>query len=1032
MDIFPTGLEVKPEGANCEKCPLNQCTFMSGYGPKTARVVLVGDVPDELALKYGKSFIGRTGKLLDNALEEAGCKRSDCYQAYACCCIPDPHRSPHIKEVRACQPRLVQEIKARTPEVVILLGSAALRSLGEGQTNITSARGSLFWSNELEAWVMPTHHPVRILKNPGFYIDLLKDIRKAIEVLTSPPVIPNLSNVEHVCIDTRNDVDKLVAQLKKAKEVACDVETASDGRLLCVGFSWKDGTAAVVTEKALEDPYTIETINRALKGKHLIGQNFKFDLKVLWRSGFTNAKLGDDTMLMHYCHVPGTRILMRNLTWKKVEELKSGDEIVAVEEKSIGHMRSATVLAINKQKANCFEIRTARGDKLIVSESHLWPIRRRGKNHYKWRTTRHIYDNMQAHGARYYLPFFVEPWDVDVSYEAGYIAGILDGEGCLSRPKKSRSRWYSNKDKLYYDTYQLSFSQKRGPVLNETMKLLQEKGIDVKLVTKRDTGVVIAAFQGSRAFLRVLGMFRPKRFLTPTADYTFTGFHRYTPTEIVEVRPAGTMEVIGVATDTETLIAEGYVSHNCLDERLGTHDLGTLSREYLNVPEYKDTTKPFKKCMELCPRDELYRYNALDTAYTLSLAHIMRRELTPDNKRVISEILYPASDALAIMEMDGVRVDIDYLNELKPALEADMKALEEEMYAMIGREINLNSPVQLTRLLYNELQLPIPGKISSDEASLTAIAEFHPFPQTLLKYRKKQKIYSTYVTSLLEHADENGRVHCTYNLDGTRTGRLSSKNPNLLNCPRDEKIRNIFVATPGYTMLDADGSQMEVRVLAYFCKDKGLIDALTSGGDFHKRTASLFFGIPLEEITKDQRQKAKALTFGVIFQKEPSTIANELGISVQEAEHLVDIFYSAMPDARKWIRAIQEEALRTGVVTTPFGRTRRIDYIAQQNRNKAMRICVNTPIQSVASDAILTALIRIQRRIQRGELGDTRLLSTVYDSITAETREDPMWIAQVMHEEMSKPVLGNVPIEVDVKAGKRWGTMQKLELKKAA
>ncbi len=771
MGVIPTGLDAYPEGANCEKCTLNKCPYVPSYGPDTVRVVLVGECPGDSELRQGRPFVGRSGQLLDRIFDELEYDREACFIANACCCRPLPHRAPNIKEIRACRSRLVREVKERSPQVVILLGNAALKALGSGQTTISSARGSAQWSNELDAWVVPTYHPAAVLRSPSLYPDMLKDMRKALSLLHSTPATPRATDdINYVLLDTREDIDELVNRLRTVPAIALDTETASDGRLICIGMSWKEGTAVVVTEQALADPYTIESLKRVLPKKHIIGHNLKFDNQVLWRSGITGTTTGEDTMLMHYTQ----------------------------------------------------------------------------------------------------------------------------------------------------------------------------------------------------------------------------------------------------------------------DERRGIHGLKQLAREYLNAPDYDRELKPYlKKGFEHVPKDVLYRYNALDAHYTFSLANILRADLTPDDSRVLTEILYPASNALARMEYRGVMVDVAHLEHLQRDLSGKIDQCLHEMYTIVGREFNPNSYRQLVPLLYDELNLPIPGRVSTDEESLSAIKDFHPLPSLLLRYRELKKLYSTYVEALLEKADAIGRIHCNFNLHGTTTGRLSSSNPNLQNIPRDGDVRNIFIATPRYTLLEGDLSQAEVRCLAYYCKDKALIEAVSSE-DVHQRTACLMFGISPNQVTKEMRQKAKHLTFGVIYQMGAPSLAEEIGCSVGEAEELIKKFFDAMPKAREWINAIQNQVLRTGRVATPFGRVRRFEYITNENKAEILRQAVNAPIQSLASDMTLKALIRLDHRIQSGELGDTHLLITVHDSIMLETREDPMWIAQVVYDEMCQPLLGNVPIMADIKIGSRWGSLEKVQLKKAA
>jgi DNA polymerase-1 len=472
------------------------------------------------------------------------------------------------------------------------------------------------------------------------------------------------------------------------------------------------------------------------------------------------------------------------------------------------------------------------------------------------------------------------------------------------------------------------------------------------------------------------------------------------------------------------------LAHYTLDERRGTHGLKQLARLYFNAPNYdKEIERYIKKDgLENCPKDLLYKYNGLDASFTYALYQTITKELGPNEWRVLNDLLLPASDVLAEMEYLGIMVDVPYLQKLDAELTAELLRLEKEMFAVAGREFNPNSPKQLAQLLYQTLGLPYPGRVSTDEDALKWLVSYHALPGLLLQYRAKRKFLATYVQALLEAKDENSRVHTTFNLHGTVTGRLSSSDPvNLQNIPREGEARNMFIATPGWTLVECDGSQMEVRVLAWYAKDERLLEALAAGGDIHTRTACLMFGLKPEEVTKEKRTAAKRLTFGLIYGMSAQSLAEDLGVSLAEAEELVVKFFEAFPRVKAWIAEIQGQVLKEEKLTTPFGRTRRFGLITNDNKGDVLRQSINTPIQSGASDLTLLALIRLWKRIKAGELGRTRLLLTVHDSILLETQEDPKEVGRVMREEMSKPVLEGIVLDAEVKTGRAWGSLEPLD-----
>jgi len=1117
------GKDVRPEGANCDKCGLREFPYVPGYGPDTAGLVIVGEAPGDTEVLEGKPFVGRAGQLLNRVLEEVGLDRSTCYISNACLCRPVPHRAPRTAEIKACRERLLREVRERLPRVVVAMGNAAVYAL-LGRYNMGDVHGTVNWSADVNAYVVPTYHPAAVLRSPAYYIDLVRDMRRVAALLQEKKLVTvGSTGLEYTTVHTYDQVLDLVERLNELPETAMDVETASDGRLLCIGFSWRCNTAVVVTQDALADPRTVPALDRALRGKVLIGHNLKHDIQQLWWAGFANPRVGADTMLMHYV----------------------------------------------------------------------------------------------------------------------------------------------------------------------------------------------------------------------------------------------------------------------LDERPGIHKLKPLVRRYLNAPEYDAVIKEYYTHMEDCPPPDLWRYNAHDAAYTWALRKVLEQELDADGRWLLHNLLYPAANVLARMEYTGIMVDRQYLQDLAAKLRAEAQALEQEMYQLAGREFNPRSPKQLVQLLYYDLGLPIPERYSTDEDALTLIQDFHPLPAKILEYRGKLKMLRTYVDALLENADDNDRVHTTFNLHGTvcvtgdtivltnrgwyrirdlfpphptegfsaappgllvydgsvwqpvthlfyggrrptlcvklalgvtlrctvehplltergwvaagelrpgdyvltamgvtpnhrdtialspelarligyyvadgtldlpgnngsyrlrianrnpavkadvaycitrvmgkepyvgatsvevsdkekvlwfarlvdyesprekglrayhktcpvvirrgnrrtiveylrgltndasfsvtakepycvfrtvnrdvaqwahqlllalgycasleevpdqvakcgrvfavrlrgnealrflrdirpvrldsqvleratpprdwcrkhtkvdaqgriwlkvldvqegstedvfdltvhdthafttnciishNTGRLSSSDPiNLQNIPKTEEARNAFIATPGYALVEGDLSQAEVRVLAWYCKDPNLIRALAEGGDLHIRTACIMFRKKPEEVTPEMRQAAKRLTFGQIYGQSVEALAKELGVSVTEARELQEQFFEAFPRVREWIRAQQELVLATGVVTTPFKRRRRFEYITRENKAEVMRQSINTPIQSVASDVTLSALIRMGHKL--GNSASTRLLLTVHDSILLETIEDPIEVALWVKKEMTRDVLdGTVPFEAEVKVGQRWGSLEK-------
>lgn len=754
----------------CLSCGLNECSFVPGYGPEKAELVVVGEAPGTTEVEKRRPFVGEAGKLLNKALQVVGVDREKVYITNTVLCRPWPHRAPKPAEVKACRPRLIEEIRSRHPRVVLALGSVAMRTLLPGKVSIEQEHGAAYWSDELCCSVVPAIHPAAILRNPGRYrfADLVRAVKVAVDASSTHTEKAD-GNFTAILCDSYNDLSLVSYEPTRLHDAMyLDVEVASDGRLLAVGFAYRPEQVYILTERALADRRVLKWLGEVVgsPATRLVGHNLKYDVQVLWRHGVGSARIDGDTLLMHYT----------------------------------------------------------------------------------------------------------------------------------------------------------------------------------------------------------------------------------------------------------------------LDERQGVHGLKAICRKLFKAPDWEEPVKPYKNQPEKCPRDVLYSYNAKDVYYTAALHARLNTELDEHSWKVLHELLIPAANVLARMEYTGILVDREEISRQGEELSAEIARLVRDMRQLVGREFNPDSPKQLLHLLYKELDLPVPGRLSTDEEALLMIREYHPLPDLLLQYRKAKKLYSTYIEGLEELMDRDGRVHTTFNLHGTVTGRLSSSRPNLQNIPRPDtdggRVRNLFVATPGYILVQGDLSQAEVRVLAYYSQDKTLIEAMEHE-DIHTRTASLMFRVSPEEVTKELRTAAKRITFGLIYGMSTQSLARELDVSLAEAEELVDKFFSIFPKAREWIEDTKAFVLAHGYVETPFGRRRRFDVITRENRGEVLRQAVNTLIQSVASDLTLSALIRLGNAFL-GEDESTRLLLTVHDSILLETRSEVAEIASIVKKEMEQvPSWVGVPFVAEVEVGWRWGSLQK-------
>ncbi len=404
---------------------------------------------------------------------------------------------------------------------------------------------------------------------------------------------------------------------------------------------------------------------------------------------------------------------------------------------------------------------------------------------------------------------------------------------------------------------------------------------------------------------------------------------------------------------------------------------------------------------------------------------------------LMREIEMPVAKILARMEQAGIAVDAAALGATSAEFAEKLTELERECYAAAGHEFNLNSPLQLRRVLFDELKLPTKGLkktksgVSTDADVLEKLAATHPLPAKLLEYRALAKLKSTYSDSLPALIDPNtGRIHTSFHQALTATGRLSSTDPNLQNIPsRTEdgrRIRRAFAAPEGSLMLSADYSQIELRILAHLANDPTLIDAFASGEDIHARTAAEVLGVSRDRVTADHRRLAKVINFGIIYGMGPQRLARELAISLAEATDYIKRYFERLPGVRAYLEDSVVQARERGFVTTMYGRRR---YLPELNspqggaRAQAERIAINTPIQGTAADLIKLAMVRLDAALTRARL-DARILLQVHDELLLElAREALEPVSTAARYEMERVADLRVPLRVELKWGLNWAQL---------
>jgi DNA polymerase-1 len=496
------------------------------------------------------------------------------------------------------------------------------------------------------------------------------------------------------------------------------------------------------------------------------------------------------------------------------------------------------------------------------------------------------------------------------------------------------------------------------------------------------------------------------------------------------------VEVTGFLYDT-------MLMHYLLEPE-GHHNMTVLCRQYLNydpVPIEELIGKKGVKqgSMADVPLEKITEYAAEDADVTFQLKEILEEKLKKENLffELYLGIEAPLIAVLTDMEYEGVRIDAASLNEYGKKLQAELVALDDEIKQMTGEPtLNISSPKQLGVVLFEKLGLDEKAKLtknkqySTDEETLQRLSGSHPVIPKILEFRSLKKLLSGYIEALPALINpRTGRIHTTFNQFVTATGRLSSNNPNLQNIPiRDAKgreIRKAFVPRNDteYAILSADYSQIELRLMAHVSGDESMIEAFGSNADIHTATAAKVFHVPVDEVTKAQRSRAKVANFGIIYGISSFGLAQRLQLPRSEAKALIDGYFETYPGIKKYIDNVIEEAAAKGYVETIFGRIRRLRDIHSQNaavRSFAQRNAVNAPIQGSAADMIKLAMINIYNRLKDGKL-KTKMILQVHDELVFDVFLPELeTVKRIVQYEMEHVKRLSVPLIVDIGVGKNW------------
>ncbi|MCB9277764.1 MAG: DNA polymerase I [Lewinellaceae bacterium] len=483
------------------------------------------------------------------------------------------------------------------------------------------------------------------------------------------------------------------------------------------------------------------------------------------------------------------------------------------------------------------------------------------------------------------------------------------------------------------------------------------------------------------------------------------------------------------------------VIHYLLEPEL-RHNMDYLAESYLNYKPVSITTLIGKKgkeqiTMRDAPLEEVKEYAAEDADITLQLKDFLAPKLEEANlQKLYDTIEGPLIKALVGMENAGININVKLLEDYSIELAREIEKLEKSVYEQAGEKFNLSSPKQVGEILFDKMKIPYrwsktkTGQYSTDEDKLTELALENPFVEDILKHRGLTKLKSTYVDALPKMINpRTGRIHSSFNQTIAATGRLSSNNPNLQNIPvrtpEGAKVREAFIPRDSdHVLLAADYSQIELRLIAEISKDEAMLEAFQKGQDIHRATAARVFGTPFDEVTREQRYRAKTVNFSIIYGAGATNLSRQLGIKRTEAKELIDNYFAKYPGLKHYMDDTVEGARKNGYVTTLMGRRRQLRDIHSRSsleRSNAERIAINTPIQGSAADMIKIAMINIHNFLEAGGY-QTRMVLQVHDELVFDAHKSEIeQLKPVIEEKMKTALPGlQVPILVEIGMGDNW------------
>ena len=450
------------------------------------------------------------------------------------------------------------------------------------------------------------------------------------------------------------------------------------------------------------------------------------------------------------------------------------------------------------------------------------------------------------------------------------------------------------------------------------------------------------------------------------------------------------------------------------------------------LPVYEDVYGTDKRPIEVS-EEKLKEICCSKAQFIYETREKILKELSDDGELdLFTNIEMPLTEVLADMEITGVKVDVDYLDKVALELKAKLDEKEKEIYELAGSTFNIMSPMQLAKVLFEDLAIPYPKKVKDNKYStskdiLDKIAFVHPIVEKILEYRTLAKLYTNYAVGLKEEVREDGRIHTIFTQTLTRTGRLSSISPNLQNIPARSEysalIRKAFIPDLDSKMLSSDYSQVELRIFASMSKATNLINAFINEEDIHARTAADIFKVDIDKVTKDMRRTAKAVNFGILYGISSFGLSEDLGIDIKDAKKFIDNYLETFPGIQEFMDNLKSDAYKNGYVKTLMNRKRVVEELKSKNymiRSSGERMALNTPIQGTAADILKKAMVEIYDEFNKRGL-KSKMLIQVHDELVFNVLKCELdEVSDIVKNIMENTFTLQVPLKVDIEVGNNW------------